>query len=170
MTADSLLKDLRARGLRIAAAGQYIEVRGPLSAFTPDLREAVREHKGALLDLLANGSLPQMAPLAADRFDASEFVERLLERGVAFAEREGWLLWFAPFPLGREIAATLRLQKAEILKHLRLRPVCSSGCWSRRSWGDPAPCEFDDLARQVVDEVASKGRSRALPSAGVDRR
>src|SRR5438445_3253640 len=164
MRADSLLEALRVRGLQVAAAGQYLEVRGPLSALTPDLREAVRSHKATLLALLTNG-VPPARPHAADRFDALEFIERLLERGVVFAERESSLLWFAPFPIGRDTAATLRSRKAEILEHLRSRQMCSSGCWSRRPWGDPAPCEFDDLARQmthVVDEDAAKVRPRAL--------
>jgi hypothetical protein len=170
MTAASLLDDLRVRGLQVAAAGQYIEVRGRLSALTLDLREAVRDHKAALLALLADQSLPPAGPHAPEQFDATEFLERLLEREMVFAEREGWLLWFAPFPIGRHIAATLRLRKPEILDHLRSRPMSSSGCWSRRSWGDPAPCEFDDLAQQGVGEGAAKGRPRALTATRVDRR
>lgn len=53
MTAHALLDHLRQHGLRIAADGLNIRVRGPEAALTPGVLEAIRRQKSALLALLA---------------------------------------------------------------------------------------------------------------------
>jgi hypothetical protein len=51
MNAQSILTELSRHGVRLRAEGDKL-IAKPLSAVTPELREAVRQHKAALLDLL----------------------------------------------------------------------------------------------------------------------
>ena len=53
MNAATLLRDLTDRGVRLTRDGDSLRVRAPRGTITDDLREALLEHKPAILDLLA---------------------------------------------------------------------------------------------------------------------
>ncbi len=52
MTPTALLDRLRALGVEVRAEGDKLRYRAPAGVLTPDLRQAIREHKAALLELL----------------------------------------------------------------------------------------------------------------------
>ena len=53
MTATELLDELRTKGVHLTIEGGYIAVDAPKGVLTDDLRQAIREHKVALIELLA---------------------------------------------------------------------------------------------------------------------
>jgi hypothetical protein len=57
MTATALLDELRARGVHLTIEGEYVAVDAPKGALTEDVRQAIRQHKQALLALLAQPAL-----------------------------------------------------------------------------------------------------------------
>lgn len=61
MSAETLLRELTDRGVRVTRDGQRLRVRAPRGILTEDVREALIEHKPAILELLA------IAKLRADR-------------------------------------------------------------------------------------------------------
>ncbi len=155
MTAATLLVDLCARGFALKAAGPDLEIRGPKSVWTPILQQSVREHKADLLALLTTEAAPEQAAGARNPC-VEALVADLLVRGVVFAEREGRLLWFAPFPVTTTLAATLHSRRGAILERLRKLPARSSGCWSRRSWGDPTLWEIENLVRRIAESATAQ--------------
>ncbi|QBS37116.1 hypothetical protein E1B22_03775 [Thermaerobacter sp. FW80] len=64
MTAAALLTELRRRGVEVWADGDRLCYRAPRGALTPELREAVRAHKGELLAVLRSDR-PRFWPLEA---------------------------------------------------------------------------------------------------------
>ena len=62
MTATALLDDLRTRGVHLAVKGEHLAVDAPKGALTDALRQAIRQHKSALLALLTAS-----APAAVSR-------------------------------------------------------------------------------------------------------
>lgn len=52
MTAEAILERLRVLGARVSLAGDKLHVDAPAGVLTDDLRQAIREHKAALLELL----------------------------------------------------------------------------------------------------------------------
>lgn len=67
MTPADVLAALTKTGCRITVEGDALRVRGPL---TDDLRQAIREHKGALLELLRPYSPPVvLGPNGEDPLD-----------------------------------------------------------------------------------------------------
>ena len=53
MTATALLDELRTRGVHLALEGERLAVDAPKGVLTDDVRRAIRQHKQALLALLA---------------------------------------------------------------------------------------------------------------------
>jgi hypothetical protein len=61
MTLADFFTAVNASGVRLAAAGEHLELRGPPDAITPGLRAGAAAHKATLLSLLA--SAPAGPPL-----------------------------------------------------------------------------------------------------------
>ena len=53
MTATALLDELRTKGVHLTLEGQHVAVDAPKGVLTDDVRQAIRQHKAALLALLA---------------------------------------------------------------------------------------------------------------------
>jgi hypothetical protein len=62
MSATVLLDELRTKGMHLTIAGEHLAVDAPKGVLTDDVRQAIRQHKAALLALLAQ---PAPAPDAA---------------------------------------------------------------------------------------------------------
>ena len=62
MTATALLDELRTKGVHLTVEGQHVAVDAPKGVLTDALRQAIRQHKQALLAFLAQ---PVPAPGAA---------------------------------------------------------------------------------------------------------
>jgi hypothetical protein len=56
MTPSGLLVRLRARGVDLWREGETIRYRGPEGAVTPELRDALAQHKADLIDLVIAGA------------------------------------------------------------------------------------------------------------------
>ncbi len=56
MNATSLISDLRARGVFLAAIGDRLRVDAPVGVVSPDLRAALAQHKPELVRLLSRPS------------------------------------------------------------------------------------------------------------------
>jgi hypothetical protein len=68
LTAPALLAMLGRRELSVAVDGERLRVTGPRSAMTPDLEQAIRDHKAELVDLVAADGWPQESLDAERRF------------------------------------------------------------------------------------------------------
>jgi hypothetical protein len=83
MNAQSILAEFSRHGVRLRAEGDKL-IAKPLSAVTPELRAAVRQHKVALLALLAakheQAEIDRIARLDAERREA----DRQANRGYDF--------------------------------------------------------------------------------------
>jgi hypothetical protein len=128
MTPHDLLEHLYRRGLRFAAAGQDIRVRGPKSALTPNVLESIRQQKPALLALLAADSTAG---------DAVAILDQLLNMGVTFEilsdNGEDFLLWFGPqTSITPEFRTQITRWKPEIIRLLG-----QGYPRSKRGWGEP---------------------------------
>jgi hypothetical protein len=53
VTATALLDELRTKGVSLAVEGEHIAVDAPKGVLTDDVRQVIRQHKAALLALLA---------------------------------------------------------------------------------------------------------------------
>ena len=62
MTAPVLLDELRTKGVHLAVEGEHVVVDAPRGALTDDLRQTIRQHKAALLAVLAAELLTQYYP------------------------------------------------------------------------------------------------------------
>lgn len=58
MIALQVLTELRHRGVELIPEGTAIRYRGPKGAMTPELRQALADHKGELLSLLTRQTEP----------------------------------------------------------------------------------------------------------------
>lgn len=58
MTPTALLDHLRALGVEVCAEGDKLRYRAPAGVLTDDLRQAIREHKEELLELLRPATPP----------------------------------------------------------------------------------------------------------------
>jgi hypothetical protein len=56
VTAIALLDELRTKGVSLAVEGEHIAVDAPKGVLTDDVRQAIREHKAALLAWLAQSA------------------------------------------------------------------------------------------------------------------
>ena len=65
MTATALLDELRTKGVHLTIEGEHVAVDAPKGALTDDLRQAIRQHKAALLALLAQPMPVHDAPATA---------------------------------------------------------------------------------------------------------
>ena len=83
LTAHEIISELTRRGVALRAEGDRIIAR-PLSAVPPELREAVRQHKTAVLNLLCvdheQAEIARIARLDAERREA----DRQARRGYDF--------------------------------------------------------------------------------------
>jgi TubC N-terminal docking domain len=71
MTAQTLLATLGRRDLSVVVEeGDSLRVTGPRSAMTPDLEQAIREHKAELVELVASDGWPPESLDAERRFGA----------------------------------------------------------------------------------------------------
>jgi len=52
MTATALLDELRTKGVHLTVEGEHVAVDAPKGVLTDDVRQAIRQHKPELLDLL----------------------------------------------------------------------------------------------------------------------
>ena len=59
MTAAELLAELRRRGVKLTVNGDRLRYEAPRGALTPELLEAMRQHKPELLRLLSRPPIPQ---------------------------------------------------------------------------------------------------------------
>lgn len=62
MTATGLLDDLRNKGVRLSVEEDRLAVDAPKGMLTDDVRQAIRQHKQALLALLSQ-PMPAAAPV-----------------------------------------------------------------------------------------------------------
>lgn len=68
MTATMLLDELRTNGVHLTVKGEHLAVDAPKGVLTDDLRQAIRQHKAALLTLLTprlprhRGGMPVTRP------------------------------------------------------------------------------------------------------------
>jgi hypothetical protein len=65
MTATALLDELRTKGVHLTVEGERVAVDAPRGALTDDLRQAIRQHKAALLALLVQPAPATDAPATA---------------------------------------------------------------------------------------------------------
>lgn len=115
MNAESILAEFGRHGVRLRVEGDRLIAR-PLSAVTPELREAVRQHKAALLDLLripsdGRAAWPRSVAPDSRRPLIEPTVRAKLEEIEAEAHAKGWppeLLWNGNFwDCPRGLAAVL---------------------------------------------------------------
>lgn len=89
MTAITILDRLRSLGVQVYAEGETLRYRAPVGVLTEDLRQAIRENKAALLELLRPATPPAgctvrfvgpspvvLGPHGADPIDLRFDVER----------------------------------------------------------------------------------------------
>ena len=89
MTATELLHELAAKGIRLMAHGEQIAADAPRAVMTDTLRQAIRQHKAALLTLLVQ--TPREPPgLEAEYRHCRDFLE-LWEERAAIMEYDGGL-------------------------------------------------------------------------------
>lgn len=70
MTPTALLDHLRALGAEVCVEGDKLRYRAPAGVLTDDLRQAIREHKAALLELLRPFTPPVvLGPRGEDPLD-----------------------------------------------------------------------------------------------------
>jgi tubulysin polyketide synthase-like protein len=127
MKVHDLLERLHRQGLRVAAVGPNIKVRGPKSALTPEVLESVRQQKPALLALLA---------AEATSAGAVAILDQLLGIGVTFEviseNGEDFLLWFGPqASVTPEFRTQITRWKPEIIRLLG-----EGYPRTRRTWGE----------------------------------
>jgi hypothetical protein len=150
MTLADLFNALTAAGIRLAAAGEQLELRGSPDAITPEIRAGAAEHKAELLALLT----PLSQALSLDRFDRQDDAGRVA------------------FPFGGNLAQTLATDDAaqaiaahdwrdwrfewlaEVgLLHLRMRECQDEAVLARlRPLADAAPRRGDEwlvLGRRI---------------------
>ncbi len=132
MSYQALCEDLRQRGLRLAANAGNITVRGPRSAMTGDVLDAIRRCKPELL-----------AELAKPTTGAQALLDRLLDEGSTFRviqdDIEVSLLWFGPArSVAPETWAEIARHKNEIIRLLQ-----GGHPTSRRTWGEPTLLEWE---------------------------
>ena len=72
MTAAELLRELRRRGVKLTVNGDRLRYEAPRGALTPELLEAMRQHKPELMRMLARPPIPP---------DLASQVEAALRRG-----------------------------------------------------------------------------------------
>jgi hypothetical protein len=65
MTTTGLLEELRTKGVRLAVEGEHVAVDAPKGVLTDDVRQAIRQHKAALLALLVQPAPSKDAPATA---------------------------------------------------------------------------------------------------------
>ncbi|MBI5138169.1 MAG: hypothetical protein HZA24_12680 [Nitrospirae bacterium] len=70
MTATDLLTALRVRCIRLQPSGGGLSVRAPKGALTPDLVEALREHKADLLALLQERAADHLTGISREVMEA----------------------------------------------------------------------------------------------------
>jgi hypothetical protein len=90
--AQALLAELRRLGVEVVATGDRLRFKPP-SGVTPELRERMREHKGALLDLVRNAptSPPEPSPRrAAGELEAVRNRLSALLQGRLWKDSAGW--------------------------------------------------------------------------------
>jgi len=78
LTASKLLASFRARGIKLALAGEDLKVQAPAGVITDDLRHALSDHKQALIALLKEEEGPALVPRSPNsQILLSHFQERL---------------------------------------------------------------------------------------------
>ena len=133
MNAQSILAEFSRHGVRLRAEGDKL-IAKPLSAVTPELREAVRQHKAALLALLAakheQAEIDRIARLDAERREA----DRQASRGYDFDPELS-----EPARRGRNRPPREHrwLEAAPRSQHRRHLPALRRGTAYRRDYGRP---------------------------------
>ena len=89
MSAAALLADLRGRGVELAAAGETLRYRAPKGTMTPDLRQALADHKADLLaELECEATTAALATIEAQLTAGTERVLALWHAGERAAAAE----------------------------------------------------------------------------------
>jgi hypothetical protein len=82
-TAETLIRDLSARGVRLSRNGENLRIVAPRGTLTPDLRQTLAEAKPAILAALTAGELhARLESLALAEGIAAELADRLCDDDV----------------------------------------------------------------------------------------
>ena len=87
MSAAELLTMLTLHGYRLTRAGDALRLQGPKSALTEDMRQAIRQHKAALMTLLTAQETPQAAAAAPQPAVAAAALARPARRAHRYGRR-----------------------------------------------------------------------------------
>ena len=161
MTAAALLAQMRAAGISVTAAvtaeGSELRCRAPRGALTAELRDALRERKAELLELLAEPSNPRFETLHAGRDgSAAELFDRFLEdASVPLAVFHSKAL-DRDFVLARDQAAFEALAE----EHRTLPVLFFADCEHGAALGREGLRVLLDLRQEFGPEVAVRGVRR----------
>jgi hypothetical protein len=102
VTVPQLVKRLSRRGIHLWAEGSRIKYRAPSGALTPEIREAIQQHRDAFLFFLeAQEVAKERGWLVLEPGEAYE--KRLTPRSALylFREDDGWCVWRGYWMAGR---------------------------------------------------------------------
>ncbi len=162
MNASELFQSLHAGGFALAAEGPELVLRGPVETLTQAQRDAIRQGKPELLDLVANHHIVSTQAVAphAGPWPLTKLAGELESRGYTLAGDAGDIALHGPMPTP-ELVAALRHRRQELLgllanagpglhngfELLALRPV--------EAWHFPSSHEGAGDAKNATTSVAA---------------